>query len=100
MPADQLARRIQRKRTKGWRMPAGAVYAGRPSKWANWYRVGVDGTAEECVAKYRKDIDGNVWTSPTKKEIQEELRGKEIACWCGLDQPCHVDVLVEIANAD
>lgn len=27
--------RIQRKRTKGWRMPEGAVYVGRPSLWGN-----------------------------------------------------------------
>jgi uncharacterized protein DUF4326 len=27
--------RIQRKRTKGWRMPDGAVYVGRPSRWGN-----------------------------------------------------------------
>ncbi len=22
------------------------------------------------------------------------------ACWCPLDQPCHADVLLEIANAE
>lgn len=27
--------RIQRRRTTGWRMPEGAVYVGRPSKWGN-----------------------------------------------------------------
>ncbi|KMS57958.1 hypothetical protein V473_07255 [Sphingobium cupriresistens LL01] len=27
------------------------------------------------------------------------LRGKNLACWCPLDQPCHADVLLEIANA-
>ena len=27
-----------------------------------------------------------------------ELRGKDLACWCPLDQPCHADVLLEIAN--
>ena len=32
-------RRIQRKRTKGWRMPEGAVYVGRPTKWGNPYPV-------------------------------------------------------------
>lgn len=26
------------------------------------------------------------------------LRGKNLACWCRLDQPCHADVLLEIAN--
>ena len=31
-------KRIQRKRTKGWRMPPGAVYVGRPTKWGNPWR--------------------------------------------------------------
>ena len=26
------------------------------------------------------------------------LVGKDLACWCPLDQPCHADVLLEIAN--
>jgi len=26
------------------------------------------------------------------------LRGKNLACWCALDQPCHADVLLELAN--
>jgi len=37
-------KRIQRKRTKGWRMPPNAVYVGRPSRWGNdWMAVGTDG---------------------------------------------------------
>lgn len=27
-----------------------------------------------------------------------DLRGKSLACWCPLDQPCHADVLMELAN--
>lgn len=27
--------RIQRKRTKGWKMPEGAIYVGRPTQWGN-----------------------------------------------------------------
>jgi hypothetical protein len=30
----------------------------------------------------------------------EDLRGKNLACWCPLDQPCHADVLLELANKD
>lgn len=33
-------KRIQRKRTGGWRMPEGAVYVGRGSKWGNPFVVG------------------------------------------------------------
>lgn len=32
-------KRIQRKRSKGWRMPEGAVYVGRPTKWGNPFCV-------------------------------------------------------------
>lgn len=28
-----------------------------------------------------------------------QLRGKNLACWCKLDQLCHADVLLELANA-
>jgi hypothetical protein len=90
--------RIQRKRTKGWRAPTGVVNCTRPGKWGNPFRVGIDGTAEECVAKYRAKIDSNVWTFPTKKDIQEQLRGKDLMCFCGPDSVCHVDILLEIAN--
>ena len=37
---------------------------------------------------------------PTITEIVAELRGKDLACFCPLDQPCHADVLLEIANAE
>jgi hypothetical protein len=50
------AKRIQRKRTKGWKMPEGTVYVGRPTKWGNSFKVGRDGTAIEAVEKYRQTI--------------------------------------------
>jgi hypothetical protein len=28
----------------------------------------------------------------------EPLRGKDLACWCPLSEPCHADVLLELAN--
>jgi len=31
--------------------------------------------------------------------MQEILRGHDLACWCPLDQPCHADRLLEVANA-
>lgn len=33
-----------------------------------------------------------------KRPDVSELRGKNLACWCPLDQPCHADVLLELAN--
>ena len=105
--------RIQRQRTKGWRMPPTAVYVGRPTKWGNPFRCGPHGRAmslAEKVAKFRDHIEqGGGFYSPgdehvgkpkvTVDDIRRELRGKDLACWCSLDQPCHADVLLELANA-
>ena len=91
--------RIQRKRTKDWRMPPGAVYVGRPTIWGNEYRVGEHGTTEECVQKYRElQMNPSHAADISRRYIQQELRGKDLACWCPLDRPCHADVLLEIAN--
>ena len=30
--------------------------------------------------------------------LHGELAGRDLACWCPLDQPCHADVLLELAN--
>lgn len=35
----------------------------------------------------------------TVEQIRQELAGKDLACWCPLDEPCHADVLLELANA-
>jgi len=37
--------------------------------------------------------------SPSLDEIRAELRGKNLACWCPINHPCHADVLLELANA-
>ena len=38
--------------------------------------------------------------APSRFDIRTELRGKNLACWCSLDEPfCHADVLLEIANS-
>ncbi|MGD9752401.1 MAG: DUF4326 domain-containing protein [Acidimicrobiia bacterium] len=117
-------KRIQRKRTKGWRMPDGAVYVGRPTVWGSPYLVrqsprfaGVPGCwyVEDRGKTWTPEIDskraaielsvqvyrGNVlgfWNRNIREAVKHELGGKDLACWCPLDQPCHADVLLEIAN--
>ena len=105
-------KRIQRKRTKGWRMPEGAVYVGRPGRWGNHYKVCEGCTPGQSVALYRDWIercasgrtepwmqDGlSVWNRYVKTYIRDELAGRDLVCWCPLDQPCHADVLLELAN--
>jgi hypothetical protein len=101
-------KRIQRKRTKGWRMPEGAVYVGRPSRWGNPFSIkGWNCTPETAVKQFRDLLaraprgDGT-WGrvgETVYDEIRRELAGRDLACWCPLDQPCHADVLLELANA-
>jgi hypothetical protein len=97
--AGVAPRRVQRQRTKGWRMPANTVYVGRPTKWGNPYRVGNGYVAEDIVALYWAWMV-NTYNSTTmpRKPDPTELRGKDLACWCPLDRPCHADVLLELAN--
>ena len=96
-------KRIQRRRTKGWKMPDGAVYVGRPTMWGNRWQVGTwsntlgreVATVDEAVDLYRR----LVWVEPHMIGwVRENLRGRDLACWCPLDHPCHADVLLEIAN--
>ncbi|WP_375483149.1 DUF4326 domain-containing protein [uncultured Jatrophihabitans sp.] len=87
--------RIQLRRTKGWRKPAGVIVVARPSRWGNPFRIGSDGmTRAEAVAAYR------TWaaTALDAEEVRRELGGHDLACWCPLAEPCHADVLLELAN--
>ena len=108
--------RIQRRRTKGWRMPEGAIYVGRPTFFGNDWRV-PPSTPAHAVAMYRANAElFMATTAPTTsthpraqpvlaghhaefRSRVESLRGHDLACWCPLDQPCHADVLLELANA-
>lgn len=139
--------RIQRKRTKGSRMPENTVYVGRPTKWGNPFnfkasdncwnalalgcRGDAKGRQEASVKAFRQWIDdprgrvkemefgvviegrhketgrrkkipigprAKAGTAPSHAEIQQALRGKNLACWCAPGTPCHADVLLEIAN--
>lgn len=96
------AQRIQRKRVKGWRMPENAVYVGRPSKWGNDFISGVRPLNAESRAKALalfKDMLQRAPDRPTLfAQIRRDLGGKDLACWCPLDEPCHADVLLKIAN--
>lgn len=127
-----IPQRIQRKRTKGWRMPENAAYVGRGSRWGNpfnvqsghhivgpawgdardnWGRVSAANVSVAYVSSStalvpadsidhfktlmsvrQRDEGGRMeaWLKP--------LRGKDLACWCPLDKPCHADVLLELAN--
>lgn len=106
--------RIHRRRSKGWHMPPNTIYVGRPTRWGNPWTVGLAAcgcrsagecthntfrcaTAADAVEAYR------IWLTelhlPERLEAKlAPLRDKNLACWCPLDQPCHADVLLELAS--
>lgn len=114
-----MPERIQQRRTKGWRKPENTVSVARPSMWGNPYAI--------KAVKRRGPFDiwvgdwfiGQATDEPRAREIAVErfrnalvngihglhpeslvdLRGKNLMCFCPLDQPCHADVLLELANA-
>jgi Domain of unknown function (DUF4326) len=89
-------RRLQLSRKKGARLPQDAVVVARPTKWGNPYRPDKMSRAA-AVAKYRRDLlAGRLRVSAA--DARRELAGRDLACWCPLDGPCHADVLMEIAN--
>lgn len=96
--------RVQRKRTKGWRMPPDTVYVGRPSKWGNPFVVGEPNPyiPDRQVEDRRHAYNLYVGHAPLQARLfsaaMQELRGKDLACWCPLDQPCHADMLLEVVN--
>lgn len=94
-----MPERIQRKRTKGWKMPPNTVYVGRGSKWGNPYRVGT------CLIADRQAATQAFAANLPLGKISgiDELRGKNLACWCPLPKPgevdwCHAAVLLREAN--
>ena len=88
-----MPKRIQLRRTKGWRMPPNTVKVARPTRWGNPYTVkrwGRDG----AIRKYRLWLELKIGCGLDLSP----LRGKNLACFCPLDQACHADVLLEFAN--
>ena len=123
-----MPERIQRKREKGWKMPANTVSVARPGKWGNMFVVWCNDEGMWTVSRsgchyapdsntkasasalavklYREFVTPEgpqhfrgAWPPPTPTDIIRDLRGKNLACFCGIGDPCHGDVLLEIANA-
>lgn len=101
--------RIQRSRAKGWRMPANTISVSRPSEWGNPFIVGeVDHVTGERIGDRAHAVrlfeqrwfnSGADWQGVMLDAARAALRGHNLACWCPLDQPCHADVLLRLANA-
>jgi hypothetical protein len=89
--------RIQRQRTKGYRMPPNTVSVVRPGKWGNPYRVGHNATDPEAAVRLHWERFEKL--AAEYPHIFDDLRGKNLACFCPLGAPCHADTLLKLANA-
>ena len=103
--------RILRSRKKGARLSAPnglpIVCVSRPSRWGNPFSAAL-GAAKPArkpavraasVRRFRRALLVDDGSLPfTLEQVRRELRGKNLACWCPLDEPCHADVLLEVAN--
>lgn len=93
--------RIQRKRSRGWKMPPNTVYVGRPGRWGNPF-LGED--AAILFERAFLDLGAFQMTAPQRlhmrriRDTYRDLRGKNLACWCKSGDPCHADILLKIAN--
>lgn len=106
------------------RIPDGAVYVGRPapgfkrSPWANPFKkgrpVGPTVQIDGRTLTHRRSL----WSIPADDaqavdwfrdllvqhyellvpRLRHDLRGRDLACWCKVGQPCHRDVLLAVAN--
>lgn len=99
-----MVQRLQHRR--GTALPEGARYVGRPSRWGNPYvfdgstlkegRVLVASRAE-AVRRYEADL----FADPERvAEARRLLAGRDLACYCPFDGPCHADVILRVANHD
>ncbi len=112
MTKNMAPQRIQLSRRKGWRMPPNTVKVDRTTQWGNPFRPRKerDWTKEYCAKLFEylaggyicmcDDPDPDVqraYLKMAKRDIKK-LRGKNLACWCRVGDPCHADVLLRAAN--
>ena len=114
--------RIQLSRRKGWRMPPNTVKVSRPGRFGNPFSVLQAAEVYDCrpasahhyaVEWFREWVnlpnnaeqldDLGVYGGTRDQHAKlhaglPELRGKNLACFCGPEYACHADVLLEIAN--
>lgn len=97
------------RRRYGLPVPEGAVFTGTGSKWMTPFVVGVPRVIRDADGKAVKVVPGSedeafalyrwyLGVSGLEAEAAEELRGRDLCCWCLPETPCHTDVLLELAN--
>lgn len=93
-------------------MPPNTVKVDRSTKWGNPFRAGYHDTAENCAYRFKQLVSTGIVDKSfdffcldeqhdTLDIVQldlHELRGKNLACWCKIGEPCHADELLKLAN--
>jgi hypothetical protein len=92
-----MTSRVRLRRTKGWRKPARTIVVTRSSKWGNPHKVTAELDRAQAVERFRVDLLAGRLPF-TVEDVQRELVGRDLACWCPLDEPCHADVLLAVAR--
>ena len=85
---------INKRHLKGGKMPEGARYIGRPSRWGNPYKLGRDGNRNEVMDKYAEWLAERLRDETFRKELVKLSKATALVCWCKPER-CHGDQLVE-----
>lgn len=80
-------------------IPEEAVYVGRPSRFGNPFVIGPDGDRATVLASFRSWLETTEEGRTVADAARSELVGKDLVCFCA-PEPCHADVLAELANPD
>lgn len=111
--------RLQLSRRKGFDLQAAsraindlpAVNVARPTRWGNPFKVGswvrpLEGglpvelkTASAAVALFTANARHPTAGFVFRRNVREQLAGKNLACFCKPGDCCHADVLLALANA-
>jgi Domain of unknown function (DUF4326) len=109
-----MVQRIQIRHAKEWQQPPNTVRTDTPSLWANPFHTHGDDIAlhslhsdlafsmfEDMIVKCHGWVAhrGHVKVVISVADVRERLKGKNLACTCALDQQCHADLLLKIANS-
>lgn len=103
-----MPNRIQRRRTKGWRMPPNTVSVCRPGPFGNPFRIDVNYVRDDMTA-FQHTSESAVlafaeWIRKPEQaallaRARRELRGFHVACFCEPDALyCHGDVWLFLVN--
>ncbi|HEY2187547.1 MAG TPA: DUF4326 domain-containing protein [Caldimonas sp.] len=98
-----MPQRVQLKRSAGWKMPPNTVKVDRTTRWGNPFTITECGSVAAAVAKHGRWMRGEIAAPgavepPTKEALRAALAGRNLACWCALNGPCHADLLLTLAN--